>query len=167
MLENANGFRELNPVPEVFLDEPPRRPRGCGDSVSGMRRKLESMFSEDSDAERELAQAEEAAEALRAAREAEDARRGEVESYRDEVEGQGYRSERLAAARAAEIDYAKSRTRTAERNIEYAENEYRAATEAYGRASAAAAAAGADGWASALASALYGDGGGVLQCLRR
>ena len=30
VLERANGFRDSNPVPTVFVDDPPRRPRGCG-----------------------------------------------------------------------------------------------------------------------------------------
>lgn len=64
------------------------------------------------------------------------------------------------------IDYARSRRRTAERNIEYAEKEYRAASQDYGRVATSYPSAGGGGTGETVLRTLSGTGssggGGLL-----
>ena len=76
LLARANGFRDLNPVPTVFLDDPPRQPQGCGPGRDELELALEQKRAE-------LREARQALELQRdAVRVAEDAVRSSLNCHR-------------------------------------------------------------------------------------
>ena len=121
-----------------------------------LRAELETRRAREEDTKRMLEEAKEdwsvATEEANTTHQEHRASQGEFEQERLRIQAQ--RNER-----ATGLDYARSRTRTADRNIEYAEKEYRAASQDYGRALAASyPSAGGGGTVETVLRTLSGTG---------
>ena len=126
-----------------------------GANLRDRRRELEDMFATDSYTERALAKSAAADSSWETLTEDTAAKTHAAESFREDKARDDILRQERAGRRAGEMDYAKSRARTHEVNIDYKSRELRAAIEHQMEATAYTAVSGG-GWSSALGSAVFG-----------